>query len=174
MLALLATPIVSNGTYQQTMKVTLSNPESSSLKADEAGVVETIKAVDHAWNTHNMDAFAELLTEDCQWVNVVGMWWNGKDSIKRAHQAFHSTFFKNVSLRTDEARLREIAPHVVAAILDTHLGAYTTPSGHQTPEGEYRMTMILKEEGGRWLIVSAQNTPIDAIAARFDPGAPKT
>jgi hypothetical protein len=34
--------------------------------------------------------------------------------------------------------------------------------------------MILKEEGGRWLIVSAQNTPIDAIAARFDPGAPKT
>jgi uncharacterized protein (TIGR02246 family) len=158
---------------QQPIKMTLNTPHSEITQSDESGVRLVLEGIDHAWNTHDMEAFAHLLADDCQWVNVVGMWWNGKESVKRAHIAFHHTMFKNVELRTEEASLRKIAPHVIVAIVRTHLGAYTTPSGHKVPETLNRMTMVLVEQSGKWVVTSAQNTPIDPIAAQFDPGSPK-
>jgi uncharacterized protein (TIGR02246 family) len=139
-------------------------------KAAEAGVVKTIETLERSWNTHDMDLYAKLLTDDCQWVNVVGMHWNGKQSVVKAHVAFHKTMFKDVDYATESACMRELAPKVVVAVLTVRMEAYTTPDGQKVPEGQTRLTITLREIKGTWLIAQAQNTPIDKLANQFDPG----
>ena len=45
---------------------------------DRDAVEKTLDGFTHVWNRHDMDAMAELVTGDCDWVNVVGMHWKGK------------------------------------------------------------------------------------------------
>jgi hypothetical protein len=156
--------------YQSTMKVT-ELPSSLPLTADaKAGATETILAVERAWNTHDMDLYATLIDEHCQWVNVVGMWWNGKSQVVRAHAAFHQSIFKNVSFTGQEASLRALGPDLVQAVYTMKMGEYSTPDGKKIPSQLNRQTLVLKRHGGKWLILSGQNTVIDSIAAQFDPG----
>ncbi len=36
-----------------------------------------------AWNERNAENIAELFDEDTDFVNVVGIWWNNRDDIRR-------------------------------------------------------------------------------------------
>ena len=172
MISVLTLFLVSTQLLKKTMVVSQTNPNAPVDPKDQTEIASIFEQVDNAWNTHNMDAFSNLLTNDCQWVNVVGMWWNGKDAVKRAHVAFHKIMFHDVSLHTQQLSLRQIAPGVIGAIAVTHMGAYKTPDGSVIPEGDYRMsaTLVARREG--WRIDGAQVTPINPIAAKFDPGAP--
>ena len=134
------------------------------------GVVATIKATEKAWNEHDIDAYADCLTEDCQWVNVVGMFWDGKASTKKAHVAFHKTMFKDVDIYYDEISMRQLAPNVVVAVVSGGVGAYTTPNGHKNPPGKSRMLCVLVEKDNQFLISAAEVVNVDQIAAQFDPG----
>lgn len=170
MIPFIATVLFAHNSFQKPMTVNYAPAESKFSAELESAVLRPIIGLETAWNTHDMDAYAEVLTEDCQWVNVVGMFWNGKPSVKKAHAAFHHSIFKDVSYHNDSATLRRIAPTIVIAIVQTRMGAYTTPDGHKVPEGTSRLTMLLREEKGKWLVCSAQNTTVDPIAAQFDPG----
>ncbi|MFZ4507779.1 MAG: SgcJ/EcaC family oxidoreductase [Fimbriimonas sp.] len=157
--------------YHQTpMKVTYAKSSAPISKQVETAVVHTIAELERSWNIHDMDLYATLLTDDCQWVNVVGMWWNGKPSVVKAHQAFHHSIFKNVEYVTEQASLRPIANSVVGAVLTVKMGAYTTPDGQKIPSGHTHLSLVLVKKGTKWLISSAQNTPVDPVAAQFDPG----
>ena len=155
---------------QTKMKISYA-PNQANLSAElQTAICKPIEGIERAWNTHDMDAYASFLTEDCRWVNVVGMFWNGKPSVVKAHAAFHATMFKDVSYVNEEANLSIIAPNVATAIVTIKMGAYKTPDGHAVPPRQTRLTIVVVERAGRWLIASAQNTPIDAEAAKFDPG----
>lgn len=168
-LSLLATVLTTN---LQSKPMILIPPVAGKAvsKSAEAGVIKTIELMEKSWNTHDMGLYATLLTDDCQWVNVVGMHWNGKASVVKAHVAFHKTIFKDVDYVTESACIRELAPNVAIAVLTVRMQAYTTPDGHKVPEGQTRLTLTVRETKGAWLIAQAQNTPIDKIAVQFDPG----
>jgi len=155
---------------QHPMKVT-ELPSSLPLSAEaKAGATETILDVERAWNTHDMGLYATFIDENCQWVNVVGMWWNGKEQVVRAHAAFHQSIFKNVSFTGQEASLRSLGPDLVQAVYTMKMGEYSTPDGKKIPSAMNRQTLVLKRNGKKWLILSGQNTVIDSIAAQLDPG----
>lgn len=168
-LSILAVALTSN---LQTKPMILLPPVAGKAvsKSAEAGIVTTIETLEKSWNTHDMDLYAKLLTDDCQWVNVVGMHWNGKASVVKAHVAFHKTMFKDVEYTTETVCIRELAPKLAIAVLTVRMQEYKTPDGHKVPEGQTRLTITLRESKGAWLIAQAQNTPIDKIAAQFDPG----
>ena len=168
-LSILAVALTSN---LQTKPMILLPPAAGKAvsKSAEAGIVQTIELMEKSWNTHDMDLYAKLLTDDCQWVNVVGMHWNGKPSVVKAHVAFHKSIFKDVEYVTESACIREIAPKVAIAVLTVRMEGYTTPDGQKIPEGQTRLTLTVRETKGSWLIAQAQNTPIDKIASQFDPG----
>ncbi len=155
---------------QTPMKITYAQGTKPLPKAVESAVCHTVTEMEQSWNTHDMDRYAALLTDDCQWVNVVGMWWNGKPSVVKAHVAFHHSIFKNVSYVTEQVCLKPISKSVMSTILTVKMDEYTTPNGIKVPSGETRLTLILLQKGDSWLISSAQNTPIDAVANQFDPG----
>ena len=55
----------------------------------ETGPETPARAFVDAWNAHDMTAMAALFTPDAEWVNVVGMYWKGRDQIMFAQRAFH-------------------------------------------------------------------------------------
>jgi uncharacterized protein (TIGR02246 family) len=50
-----------------------------------------------------MRALAGLFHEDAEWVNVVGMYWRGKDALVTAHATLHDAIFKKMAERTRSA-----------------------------------------------------------------------
>jgi hypothetical protein len=47
---------------------------------------------------------------------------------------------------------------------------YTAQDGKAMTNNLFRMTLVMKKVGERWLIRSAENTAIDTVAAAHDPG----
>ena len=72
----------------------------------EIEVTNVVKAFAECWNRHDMNAFAELFAPDAEFVNVVGLWWKGREEIKKAHEVTHATMFKNSRLSLAEIAVR--------------------------------------------------------------------
>ena len=136
---------------------------------EKSAVEKTLAGFTHAWNVHDMDALASLVTEDADWVNVVGMHWRGKADIVKAHKAFHAVMFRAVSMHEIDCQITEIAPGVVVAFATSRVDDYSTPDGRRIVDPHTRTTWVLIEQDGRWLVRSAHNTTIDPVAARHDP-----
>jgi uncharacterized protein (TIGR02246 family) len=136
---------------------------------EEQAIHTTVMAVEESWNRHNMDAFAELLTEDVEWINPVGMWWRGKAHVKAAHQAYHERFFRDISRYSDAITIQRLTPDVAIAIGAYHMSDYATPDDRVWTDAKDRVTYVLVKQHGRWLIVRGHVTNIDPTAAPFDP-----
>jgi len=137
---------------------------------DAAEIRAAISGMDKAWNTHNMRAYVSYMTEDVDWVNVVGMWWKGRDQVYKAHEAYHQTIFKDRQLHEPETvSLRSITPDVVIATIIQTADGYTTPSGHVEPAGRAALTEVFVRREGRWLLTEGHNTTIVEAAQRSNP-----
>lgn len=138
-------------------------------EADKAAVLYTLNQMGDAWMAHDMDRWTSFMTEDVEWVNVVGQWWRGKPEVLRAHKFLHAGPFRNFSGHLISLEIAEIAPGVVLATSLGWHGELTTPSGKPYPAGENRTTeVLLKQPGGRWLIRSGNNVNLLPEAANFD------
>ena len=82
-----------------------------------------------AWNANDMKAYASCLTEDCDWMNIVGMHWRGKAAVMKAHTVYLSTMFLGVQLEILESEIAEIAPDVALVVVTIRMGDFTTPDG---------------------------------------------
>ena len=60
-----------------------------SIEAEQ--VRSVVESFADSWNRHDMEALAGLFTQDAQFVNVVGLWWRGRDEIWGAHDFTHRT-----------------------------------------------------------------------------------
>ena len=57
---------------------------------------------------------------DVDWINVVGMHWKGRDTVRRAHAVVHAGLFAHSRmLPPEQGEMRQIAPNVV---IETHVG----------------------------------------------------
>ena len=141
--------------------------------ADRAAVEAVLDRVSQAWNRHDMDAYVAEMTPDVDWVNVVGMHWEGRETVRRAHAALHRGMFARSRIGlVGEPELRELAPGVILAVaVDAISGAGATPDGRPYTDGRTRMTTVLVRTPQGWRIAHAHNTAIDARAAAQDPGA---
>lgn len=123
----------------------------------------------HAWNNHDMTALEELFTDDAHWVNIVGMHWQGKAAIIKAHSVFHRTIFQKTELTFGDMGIRAITPDVAAAVVTAKVGTFRTPDGAERPSADNRISFVLTKRDGTWRIAHGHNTVIDAAAQPFDP-----
>ena len=137
---------------------------------DAAAIRAIIDGMTDAWNAHDTKAMVANMTEDVQWVNVVGMWWKGKAQVLQAHEAFHQTIFKHRQLHTPETvALRAITPDVVIATIVQPSDGFTTPDGHVNPPGRDVLTEVFVRHSGRWLLTEGHNTTLVEAAQRSNP-----
>ena len=138
---------------------------------DAAEIHAALDGMQAAWNHHDMTAFVSYMTDDVEWVNVVGMWWKGKAQVFKAHDAMHKTFFKDRALHdATDVELRAIAPGVVIVTSTVPADGYTTPSGQVMPPDRNVLTEVFVHRNGRWLLTEGHNTTIDEMAIKHDPG----
>jgi uncharacterized protein (TIGR02246 family) len=118
------------------------------------------QAFAECWNRHDMKAFAELFAADAQFVNVVGLWWRGRDEIRKAHEFTHATMFRNSRLSLSETDIRFPAETIAIARCRWGLEGHVSPEGKPLPARSGILVHVLARTSGRWLIIDSQNTDI--------------
>jgi len=141
----------------------------SSAENDDEGVRAALRTFETGWNRHDMDIMFQAFTPDAEWVNVVGMWWQGLADVKRAHRTYHATFFANTPFTIDEIHVRFVTQDAAVAVVRWNKGSFPRPDGQLSPAGRDMMSVFLVKQAGRWLITAGHNTTIDEAAAAFDP-----
>jgi uncharacterized protein (TIGR02246 family) len=137
--------------------------------SDEKAIRQVAKNYETLWNKHDMNAFADLFTDDAEWVNVVGMVWRGKAELMKAHRAAHETNFKNRSVYVDDLTVRFIRPDVAVAIVRWKVDGFDVPDGRHFDKGTDVSTLVFSKQNGKWLITSGENVTVDPLAAPHDP-----
>ncbi|MGA2850083.1 MAG: SgcJ/EcaC family oxidoreductase [Terracidiphilus sp.] len=138
--------------------------------ADEAAIRAVLDRQIESWNHHDMKAYVADMTPDVEWINVVGMRWQGRDEVYRAHETYHQTIFKNRNLQPWKlVSIRAITPDVAIATTSGDADGYTTPDGRARPPSTSMLTYVLVHRDGRWMITEGHNTTVDPVAAPNNP-----
>jgi uncharacterized protein (TIGR02246 family) len=146
----------------------------SSNPTEEKAVLATIQAMQQSWTNHNYDDIANWTTPDVDWVNIVGMRWQGREAMQLAHQTYHRGMFKQTPWTLKQVTIRFVRPDVAIAHLLSHIGAFYPPDGvdhgtNKRPAGDDLATLVLVKQGGKWLLTAGENVVVDQQAALNNP-----
>jgi len=120
-----------------------------------------------AWNERNPEALALLFDEDAEYVNVTGLCWHDRESIRKAHA---TGVFNHSTLATGETRVKLLSPEVAVVHAQMTLSGNTEASaGAQPPARTTIVSFVVHRAGDRWLCASAHNTHV--IPDTAQPGA---
>jgi uncharacterized protein (TIGR02246 family) len=149
--------------YSPTALETESAPESVDNRAHGfAKQPEQIPSLfAEAWNKRDPDALASLFEDDAEFVNVTGLWWHHRASIRKAHAYGLERIFNQSTLTVEQVNVKSLSD----AIAVVH--ARMTLSG-QTPVGAVRQpgsrtnifSFVVRRFDDRWLCASAHNTDV--------------
>jgi uncharacterized protein (TIGR02246 family) len=142
------------------------NPNAAQNANAAASVEAVVSALAQGWNRHDMTAFAAAFSENADFVNVIGMHWQGRQEIEAKHAQVHRTIFRNSRLRLVEQAVRFLSPTIALAHASWEMKGAETLPGWNAPETRRGiMTLVLTKEADRWLIAAAHNT--DIIPVQF-------
>jgi uncharacterized protein (TIGR02246 family) len=113
-----------------------------------------------AWNSHDMARMAALLTEDVDFVNVLGSHWKGKQEVERVHAGMHKTQFHESVWENGALQVQVLKPDVALAHMLWLIRGDCDPDGTPRLPRSGRFSWLLVEEAGAWRIRAAHNTNI--------------
>lgn len=151
-----ATPSRAEGRNHR-MKKMSANPFRALVV--EPGINATLAALAGEWNRHDMQAWGELFSEDADFVNVLGMHWEGRRRIIEEHARRHLDQFRDSELVAVGHTARLLAPDVALVHWNWELRGDTSVGG-RVRRGI--MTLVLCRQGAVWRIRVAHNTDIVA------------
>ena len=144
------------------MRHTFDSVEQKAIEAQ-------IDAFIASWNKHDFSDMKNYVVEDCDFVNIVGMHWKGRENIQYAHQTYHDQFFKNTPMEKQSLAIRSLTPDVAIVHLVWHIGAFDAPDGSIRGNNDDLATMIFAKRNGKWLLAASGNVEVSAQAQAFDP-----
>jgi uncharacterized protein (TIGR02246 family) len=150
-------------------------PAAADANVDRNAIEGQIDAFIASWNKHDFSNMGNYIADDCQFVNVVGMQWNGLEDIRYAHDYFHRSVFLNTPMNKRGLTIRFLKPDVAIAHLLWHIGLVTNPPVLSTPrtkpDGNYDdlATIVLIKRNGTWLITAMANVVVNQELAPNDP-----
>ena len=139
---------------------------------DEAAINGQVDAMIRSWNQHKYDDLKNYTTAETDWVNVVGMWWKGRQESQYAHQAYHNTIFKTAVCEKRSVAIRFVTPDVAIAHVLWH---FSDPHPVPLPDGKLPgptdalAQVVYVKQQGKWLMTAGENVVIDPGAQPFDP-----
>jgi len=125
--------------------------DETEIRAIEMGLQE-------AWNHHDMKAWANLFTEDADFVNVAGWWWKGRGEIEKKHTEIHAYIFRDSTLTIGEVQTKFLTPEIAIVHVLWSLTGNRNPDGSDGQPRKGIFTQVLQKQNGKWLIAAAQNT----------------
>lgn len=126
------------------------------MKAPE----EVVARWQDAWNSADADALSLLFAEDAEFVNVVGLWWHDRESIRVSHEFGFTTIFPGSTITMGKPRLRMLGDAGAVVQARWHLVGQIAPDGAPAGEREGIFTFVLERRAESWITIAAQNTDI--------------
>src|SRR5215469_13244283 len=87
-------------------------PKVTIPQTEEPAVKKVILDFADAWNHHDAKAMADLHTEDVNFINIFGQWWNGRKEVEEALGRGHSAPFAKSKMLLNVEQVRFLAPAV--------------------------------------------------------------
>lgn len=113
-----------------------------------------------SWMARDGAALAALFAEDADFVNVVGIWWEDRAAIERAHSYALQSFFARSRLAAGRIKTRMLGPGHCLLHLRLRLSGQIAPDGSEAGPRSTILSVVLERRGGGWVALSAQNTDI--------------
>lgn len=115
-----------------------------------------------AWNAADAAALAALFVADADFVNVVGLWWEDRDSIRAAHNYGFRRIFADSQMQVSGTKVRRLGEQAAVVHTRWRLNGQSPHSTHGgaapgTRSGIFSFVVEVQHDGG-WLAVSAHNT----------------
>lgn len=107
------------------------------------------------------DALAALFVNDADFVNVVGIWWEDRAAIRRAHDYGLRVIFPNSVLTLGRVKTRMLGTN--AAVVQARMrltGQSPVKGGPEPGPRSTILTFVCTRGADGWLCVAAQNTDI--------------
>lgn len=164
-LAMLAVMALSGWTTRDSA---ISNTPADFSGEDESAVRALVNDFASTWTRHDMKAMHELDTDDVEWINVVGHYWRGKDTVYKGHVAIHKGMSAGTTSSVESATIRSIAPTVAIAVATMHWGPSHDPHFPWATAAKSRASFTMVKRDGVWKIVHFQNTTIDPKSENDD------
>jgi uncharacterized protein (TIGR02246 family) len=125
-----------------------------------------------AWNDRDADVLASLFDEDAEFVNVTGVCWHDRASIREAHANGLERIFSQSHLAIDETKVKLLSPDIAVVHARMTLselapeGAVNQPGSHTT-----MVSFVVHRIADRWQCASAHSTDVIPKAETQAPDA---
>ncbi|MBD2703306.1 SgcJ/EcaC family oxidoreductase [Spirosoma sp. BT702] len=158
--------LLGQGVYSQQKATSLPQKNSPEQKAIEAQV----DAFFTSWNTHDFRDMNKYMAPECDFVNIVGMHWKGREDVQYAHQTMHEQHFKTIPLEKRSVAVRFLTPDVAIAHVLMHVkDSYITPDGSKGGDGDGLATFVFVKRNRVWLVEAVENVVVNEVAKPFNP-----
>jgi uncharacterized protein (TIGR02246 family) len=142
--------------------------------ADKTAVNQVATSFYNSWNNHDFKDMSSYTTEDVEFINPVGVWWNGRGDAQKSLQHLHDTMLKNTPLTALSTTTHFITPSVAVVTIIAKVGTFYPPDGvdnGHNKSGDNRgvETMVIVKQNGKWLLALSQSTDINEDVVRMDP-----
>ena len=129
---------------------------------DEQAIQRLAAQFERAWNSHDMTLLGEIVTDDVDFVNVIGVVWKGRQQVVEAHAFVHKSLFKDSVWTNERVTVQVVRPDVALARVEwnTRGDMIVDTTGTLVP-GPPRRGMFLwvvVKDGGEWRVRAVQNT----------------
>lgn len=114
-----------------------------------------------AWNKRDPEALAALFEDDAEFVNVTGLWWHDRESIRRAHAYGLERIFNASRLSIDETRLKPLSDDVAVVHARMTLSGQSAIGKIKRPGNRTTVfSFVARRVEDQWLCASAHNTDV--------------
>ena len=114
-----------------------------------------------AWNDRNADALAALFDADAEFVNVAGLQWHDRESIRKAHADGLERVFHTSQLAIDDIKVKLLSPDIaVVHARMTFSGQAPSGTGKQPGPRTTIASFVVHRIVDRWQCASAHHTDV--------------
>lgn len=113
------------------------------------------------WNKRNPEKMLAAFEEDADFINVVGLWWQNKAAILKAHDYGLRTIFQHSTMEIIKQKTKLLSNDIAVLHVKLKLTGQTALEGQVASTRKALLTFVVrKKEDNYWWVVSAQNTDI--------------
>jgi len=115
-----------------------------------------------AWNKRDPDALASLFDSHAEFVNVTGLWWHDRASIRKVHAYRLARIFSASTLTVDDLRVKKLSDDIAIVHAAMTLSGQTAIAVIKQPRARKTIfSFVVHKVAGGWTCASAHNT--DAV-----------
>lgn len=114
-----------------------------------------------AWNNRDPEHLASVFDEDAEFVNVTGLWWHDRESIRKAHAYGLSRIFRRSTLQLLRTRVKHLSDDVAVVNAEMRLTGQSPAGGVARPKPRRNIfTFVTRRTAQGWRCASAHNTDV--------------